>query len=481
MFLAMVAVMLSVLGLGIATAMPVRVTLTEAGKLADKLGTQANEIDSLVVEGPIDSLDFHTMWSMAYRGKLAYIDIENAEAENDRIPTEAFFNYYEQSYDNHGFLGFRRLSGLKQVILPKGVKAIGEAAFAYTGITEMQLPSSLEKMEKECFLCCNKLVRIEIPEGVTSLPELAFYQCYDLADVKLSETLEFISSNAFGSCMKLSRINLPESLLEIDEFAFFGTESLKEITIPSKLTEISTACFHSSGLEKILVPPNIRTIGLSAFLSCRYMKELQLSEGLTWIGATAFKGAKIEKLILPSTLTQVDREAFGDNDKLKEIYCLGRTPPVICDININGLPQAETRASVTVDGIPSSYLAFNGTTPRDIPVFVPVGALERYRNAGRGWGWFSDFRECADMPVIPSSGIKDVISGADDLSELKVAVGNGELTISGVQPGTPFAVYSIDGKCIAGGQMQSEDVTVNVPGGIYIVRAGVESQKVMAK
>lgn len=42
MSLAMVAVMLSVLGLGIATAMPVRVTLTEAGKLADKLGTQAN-------------------------------------------------------------------------------------------------------------------------------------------------------------------------------------------------------------------------------------------------------------------------------------------------------------------------------------------------------------------------------------------------------------------------------------------------------
>ena len=95
MFLAMVAVMLSVLGLGVAMAMPVRVTLTEAGKLADKLGTQANEIDSLVVEGPIDSLDFHTMWSMAYKGKLAYIDMENAKAENDRIPTEACFNYYE--------------------------------------------------------------------------------------------------------------------------------------------------------------------------------------------------------------------------------------------------------------------------------------------------------------------------------------------------------------------------------------------------
>jgi cell surface protein len=481
MFLAMVAVMLSVLGLGIATAMPVRVTLTEAGKLADKLGTQANEIDSLVVEGPIDSLDFHTMWSMAYKGKLAYIDMENAKAENDRIPTEAFFNYYEQCYDNHGFVGFRRLSGLRQVILPKGAKTIGEAAFAYTGITEMQLPSSLEKMEKECFLCCDKLARVEIPDGVTSLPKLAFYQCYNLAEVKLPETLEFISSNAFNSCMKLSQINLPESLLGIDEFAFFGTESLKEITIPSKLTEISTACFNSSGLEKILVPPNIRTIGLSAFLSCRYLKELQLSEGLTWVRATAFNEAPIEKLILPSTLTQIDPDVFGNLDKLKEIYSLSATPPVICDININGLPQAETRASVTVDGISSSYLAFNGTTPRDIPVFVPVGALERYRNAGRGWGWFSDFRECADMPVIPSSGIKDVTSRADDLSELKVAVGNGELTISGVQPGTPFAVYSIDGKCIAGGQMQSEDVTVKVPGGIYIVRAGVESQKVMAR
>ena len=45
-----------------AGAKTVEVTLTQAGTLNAALSDNGMQIDTLVVKGPIDSVDFHTMW-----------------------------------------------------------------------------------------------------------------------------------------------------------------------------------------------------------------------------------------------------------------------------------------------------------------------------------------------------------------------------------------------------------------------------------
>ncbi|MBQ6401319.1 MAG: leucine-rich repeat domain-containing protein [Firmicutes bacterium] len=92
--------------------------------------------------------------------------------------------------ENIGGYTFYYCDGLKQVNLPKTLKAIGSEAFAGTSLTE-----------------------VIIPEGVTRIGEQyggesmsAFNQCSELKKVVLPSTLTFISDREFGGCENLQEI-----------------------------------------------------------------------------------------------------------------------------------------------------------------------------------------------------------------------------------------------------------------------------------
>ena len=70
-----------------AGAKTVEVTLTQAGTLNAALSDNGMQIDPLVVKGPIDSVDFHTMWYYSYHGKLEVLDICNYKCDSMVIGT----------------------------------------------------------------------------------------------------------------------------------------------------------------------------------------------------------------------------------------------------------------------------------------------------------------------------------------------------------------------------------------------------------
>lgn len=78
------------------------VTLTEPGTLSDVAGSDIYGIDSIVVRGPINGSDFHTLWSASLDGILSVINLENASIENETIPKHAFWdaknNFQVQGY-----------------------------------------------------------------------------------------------------------------------------------------------------------------------------------------------------------------------------------------------------------------------------------------------------------------------------------------------------------------------------------------------
>lgn len=54
------------------------VTTTRGGELAELLGDKLEDLDSLVVSGPINDADFRTLWSASLYGYLSAINLENA-------------------------------------------------------------------------------------------------------------------------------------------------------------------------------------------------------------------------------------------------------------------------------------------------------------------------------------------------------------------------------------------------------------------
>ena len=73
---------------------------------------------------------------------------------------------------------------------------------------------------------------------------------------------------------------------------------------------------------------------------------------------------------------------------LKRIYCMASEPPVCEESTLN--PGNSPFGKYNSD--------FYLSTPNDIPVYVPVGTAEKYRNAW-GWDYFTNFIETDDFPT----------------------------------------------------------------------------------
>ena len=54
------------------------VTETVPGTLSDIIGSNINDIDSIVIKGTINDIDFNTLWSASFNGRLSVINLEGA-------------------------------------------------------------------------------------------------------------------------------------------------------------------------------------------------------------------------------------------------------------------------------------------------------------------------------------------------------------------------------------------------------------------
>ncbi|MCI8668816.1 MAG: leucine-rich repeat domain-containing protein [Lachnospiraceae bacterium] len=73
---------------------------------------------------------------------------------------------------------------------------------------------------------CNNLIRITIPEGITSIEDSAFKNCKSLTDIKIPEGVTSIGNSAFKNCKNLAGVTIPESVISIADDAFTNTAAV---------------------------------------------------------------------------------------------------------------------------------------------------------------------------------------------------------------------------------------------------------------
>ena len=131
---------------------------------------------------------------------------------------------------------------LETLFIPKDVKLCGEAIFARTSVTEVEIEDGLTELNNDIFEFSNlekiklpntlteipygafsnvELKSLEIPEGVEIIGDYAFFDCDELTNVKLPTTLRKIGEGAFSQCVELKSINIPMGC-EVAEDAFEG-------------------------------------------------------------------------------------------------------------------------------------------------------------------------------------------------------------------------------------------------------------------
>ena len=392
------------------------ITVPAAGMLADVLGADVNTVDSLVVKGEINEADFNTLWSGTFYGRLSSINLEQAVVENGIIPSNAFWHKEEQWPGDETIY----VNGLRKLILPEGVKAIGDLAFSYCiHLESINFPTTLGSLGMYCFSDCISLGTspLLLPEGMSDVPPMCFLNCESLDSVILPTTISHIGEGAFYRA-KLSRINLPEGLRSIGNCAFYASNllevslpascqdfigthhfalnhELKKINIPHGVMRVPNCfVFNCVKLKEIEIPESLEIIGNDAFSSCYELLGLNLPEGLTRVESNGLWYCKsLKKLVLPSSLTYLGGASCMYMQSLEAIYCMAPVPPV-CDEDPANPGRDHTFGNIM--GEPSHIC-----TPNNIPVYVPVGTANLYASA-YGWNYFNNFIE------VDFSGIDEV-------------------------------------------------------------------------
>ena len=318
------------------------------------------------------------------------------------------------------------------------------------------IPEGVTEIPTQCFQFCYKLKKVVLPSTIKTIGIFAFFDS-SVDDMNFPEGLDSIGYLSMHGT-RLTEVVLPKTIRTIGYKTFASNFKLKKVVLPEGLTEIpDNLCSSCIELEKIVIPESVIKINTEAFSACLKLKT-NLPPKLKWIGSDAFSSSGLDSIVFPATMEYIGKEAFQDLTKLKKIYSMSPIPPV-CYYN----------TMVNFGDGP-----FGGSTPSDIPVYVPIGSGEKYREAF-GWNYFTNIIETDKFPtgiVSPKMSNNELCKVYGKGNELVIEIPN--LLSSPIH----YSIYSIEGTMIEQGNL-IKSYTLRMPAkGVYIVRVGNATHKI---
>jgi hypothetical protein len=177
----------------------------------------------------------------------------------------------------------------EKVVLPEGIKRIGERAFRLAAeLREIAIPSSVREIGEKAFEGCESLEKAEYPP----MAKLGTDAFRDVPAVPFELQIENGAVTGYnGVCPE--RLAIPGGVTEISYDAFCCCMSLKEIVLPESVKRLKAFSFNScERLEKAVLPEGLRRIGDYAFAGCGALKTVCIPGSVREVGEGAFAGCK---------------------------------------------------------------------------------------------------------------------------------------------------------------------------------------------
>ena len=220
------------------------------------------------------------------------------------------------------------------------LRVIKEYAFCYTSLDNMELPNSLEVVEKEAGLYLSDDNNYNNDEdgycyylGNETNPYLYLVYSYDYDHVTINENCKIIGNNVFSwatieelvvpnsvtyiceeafNYTTIGSFTLSENIEVINKSTFYGTY-MTNITIPKKVKRIDEKAFCGSQLVSVIFEDDsiLEEICENAFDSCYYLESIVLPDTLKTIGNYAFaKCYPITEINIPKSVEYIGEHAF---------------------------------------------------------------------------------------------------------------------------------------------------------------------------
>ncbi|BDC95750.1 leucine-rich repeat domain-containing protein [Treponema saccharophilum] len=228
---------------------------------------------------------------------------------------------------------FRGCAKLKNVddMLCK-IDVLGDGAFFNSGLTELTLPASIEKIAINAFGKCKNLKTLVVKEGVEHIPSYLFKNCTALTSVTLPEGVKTIGEEAFCGCTALDggQLSLPDSLQTIGNKAFKESFNGGTLTLGGKVSEIDYEAFEKCGFSSLVIAGEIEKISRSAFAGCKNLKSVSITGKVGLFGSSrgicdgCFAHCEaLESVSISGSVTELVGEMFYDCKNLKSVSISG--------------------------------------------------------------------------------------------------------------------------------------------------------------
>lgn len=460
------------------------VELTEAGTLEAQLGEDVGKITELIVKGPLNEADFVTMKEkmksiqVLDMGGVTELPFENRWVDGTRVP----FSVIPSS-------AFERKQTLRKVVFPPVVEYIYPKTFwECSNLVEVDfsLAENLKKILEDSFSGCNNLKNIDLSKCANLKYFSGFSGCANLSKVDLSgcNNLEEIGIYSFSGCENLNEVVLNGcvSLKRIGYRAFYYNRKLSYMDFSScpLLEEIGEEAFYEANISgEVVLGENITKIGGRAFALNRNITSVDFSNcsKLVVIDKGIFDGCNVKSVDFTNCLllNTITPNAFGksleeyviDNGFYKSIdgvlfnaetntllnYPSGKknesyeVPSSVVSINDNAFDGNSNLKKLVIPSSVKSIgcqdlgflklymqsptpIALSGEISNEgerMPVYVPKGSGEAYRNAPI-WKNYVIIEEDADPISITLSAAGTLQSelekmnvNLNEISELVVA------------------------------------------------------------
>lgn len=232
------------------------------------------------------------------------------------------------------------------------LEKIAGASFCLTGGLEtLHLPNNVKEIGSYAFNL-SSIYEINFPEGLNKIEKYAFTGGYATYDWDYTE----------GPC-NLDNIVLPNSLVEIGSHSFFQTPYAKNIVLSNNLKEIPDTNFNESHrVKEIIIPNSVSKIGNGCFT---------LTTDFADDHPRITDPFQLESITLGRNLKTIGEDAFGEIPYLKTIYCLSDNPPTF---------------------------VFDKANP-SATIYVPKYKKNVYKNDSKWGTHFSNFLELPDILI----------------------------------------------------------------------------------
>ena len=280
---------------------------------------------------------------------------------------------------------------------------------------------------------------LSIPNTVRSIGADAFLETNFTGPLVIPNSVEYIGIRAFMGCDGFTSLTLSESLVEIGREAFCICYGLRgDLTIPASVEYIDWDAFYQCRFDGTLtLSPNLVYIETGIFTECYYFTNIVIPEGITGIGGDAFDFLHLPtELTLPSTLQDIEDYAFCHMNNLDQMTVKSTYPPYMDE---------------------NTFMLTN----RNIPIYIPMGTIDDYRNADY-WSEFTNFIE------VDFESVDEYDSFA--IAEAYPNPGLNTLNILSTTPNAQVEVYDMAGRLTHCQAIAEGTATIDAmlwPSGVY--------------